>query len=80
MDSKEITSTASVVSIAHARDDRIVDRPPRWSVLRANRPGLGNPWLTLVAAVFGLLMIGLDSTIVSVANPTIGRHFQALRG
>jgi EmrB/QacA subfamily drug resistance transporter len=30
-----------------------------------------------VAAAFGLLMIGLDSTIVSVANPTIGRHFDA---
>ena len=33
--------------------------------------------MTLVAAAFGLLMIGLDSTIVSVANPTIGRHFHA---
>lgn len=33
--------------------------------------------MTLVAAAFGLLMIGLDATIVSVANPTIGRHFHA---
>jgi hypothetical protein len=77
MDKNEMTPTGSVVSIAHARDGGIADRPPRRSILPANRAGLGNPWLTLVAAVFGLLMIGLDSTIVSVANPTIGRHFHA---
>jgi EmrB/QacA subfamily drug resistance transporter len=33
--------------------------------------------LTLVAAAFGLLMTGLDATIVAVANPTIGNHFNA---
>ncbi|MDX6641819.1 MAG: hypothetical protein QOF12_2830, partial [Solirubrobacteraceae bacterium] len=38
---------------------------------------LGHPWLTLLAAAFGLGMIGLDSTIVAVANPTIGHHFHA---
>jgi len=53
------------------------DRRPRQTILRADRRGLGNPWLTRVAAAFGLLMIGLDSTIVSVANPRIGRHFHA---
>ena len=53
------------------------DRPPRRSILPASRRGLGHPWLTLLAAAFGLLMIGLDATIVSVANPTIGRHFHA---
>ncbi len=46
-------------------------------ILPANRRGLGHPWLTLLAAALGLGMIGLDSTIVAVANPTIGRHFHA---
>jgi EmrB/QacA subfamily drug resistance transporter len=66
-------STPSVLRPA----DRTHDGPAHQSILRADRRGLGNPWLTLVAAAFGLLMIGLDSTIVSVANPTIGRHFHA---
>ena len=30
-----------------------------------------------MAAAFGLFMIGLDGTIVAVANPTIGHHFHA---
>ena len=33
--------------------------------------------MTLVAVAFGLMMVALDATIVSVANPTIGRHFHA---
>jgi EmrB/QacA subfamily drug resistance transporter len=44
------------------------------------RRGYGHPWLTLVAVSFGLMMVGLDNTIVSVANPTIGRHFSASLG
>jgi EmrB/QacA subfamily drug resistance transporter len=44
------------------------------------RRGYGHPWLTLVAVSFGLMMVGLDNTIVSVANPTIGRHFGASLG
>lgn len=31
------------------------------------------PWLTLVALSLGLMMVLLDTSIVSVANPTIGR-------
>ena len=77
MDRKEMNPAGTVVSIAPGRGGAAAGRPARRSILPANRPGLGNPWLTLVAAVFGLLMIGLDSTIVSVANPTIGRHFHA---
>jgi EmrB/QacA subfamily drug resistance transporter len=41
------------------------------------RRGHGHPTLTLVAVAFGLMMVALDSTIVSVANPTIGHHFHA---
>jgi EmrB/QacA subfamily drug resistance transporter len=37
----------------------------------------GHPMLTLLAVTLGLMMVGLDSTIVSVANPAIGRHFRA---
>jgi EmrB/QacA subfamily drug resistance transporter len=60
-----------------ALNGRASDRAARRSVLPANRRGLGHPWLTLVAAAFGLFMIGLDGTIVAVANPTIGHHFHA---
>ena len=41
------------------------------------RRGHGHPWLTLLCVTFGLVMVGLDNTIVAVANPTIGRHFDA---
>ncbi len=47
-------------------------RPVRW--------GHGHPRLTLLAVTFGLVMVVLDNTIVSVANPTIGRHFHASLG
>jgi EmrB/QacA subfamily drug resistance transporter len=60
-----------------ALNGRVSERARRRSVLPANRRGLGHPWLTLLAAAFGLGMIGLDSTIVAVANPTIGHHFHA---
>ena len=60
-----------------ALSGRASDRARRRSVLPANRHGVGHPWLTLLAAAFGLGMIGLDSTIVAVANPTIGHHFHA---
>src|SRR4051812_30365981 len=41
------------------------------------RRGHGHPWLTLLCVTFGLVMVGLDNTIVAVANPTIGRTFHA---
>ncbi|MFI6583167.1 MFS transporter [Embleya sp. NPDC050493] len=36
-----------------------------------------NPWLTLIAVAFGLFMVGLDSSVVAIANPEIGRDLQA---
>ncbi|WP_399928830.1 MFS transporter [Streptomyces kanamyceticus] len=37
----------------------------------------GRPWLTLVAVAFGLFMVGLDGSVVSIANPEIGRDLHA---
>ncbi|HZF92488.1 MFS transporter [Streptomyces sp.] len=36
-----------------------------------------NPWLTLTAVAFGLFMVGLDGSVVSIANPEIGRDLHA---
>ncbi|MFD8235987.1 MFS transporter [Streptomyces sp. NPDC059696] len=35
------------------------------------------PWLTLIAVAFGLFMVGLDGSVVSIANPEIGRNLNA---
>ncbi|WP_160050006.1 MULTISPECIES: MFS transporter [unclassified Nocardiopsis] len=45
---------------------------------RAEPGGLrGNPWATLVAIAFGVMMVALDGTIVAVANPAIGASLGA---
>jgi EmrB/QacA subfamily drug resistance transporter len=36
-----------------------------------------SPWLTLIAVAFGLFMVGLDGSVVSIANPEIGRDLHA---
>jgi EmrB/QacA subfamily drug resistance transporter len=36
-----------------------------------------NPWLSLVAVALGVMMVGLDGTVVGVANPTIARDLNA---
>ncbi|MFF0462595.1 MFS transporter [Streptomyces mexicanus] len=36
-----------------------------------------NPWLTLIAVAFGLFMVGLDGSVVSIANPEIGKDLHA---
>ncbi|MEZ7124040.1 MFS transporter [Nonomuraea sp. AD125B] len=36
-----------------------------------------NPWWSLVAVAFGLFMVGLDGSVVSIANPEIGRDLGA---
>jgi EmrB/QacA subfamily drug resistance transporter len=37
----------------------------------------GNPWWTLVTAALGIVMVGLDATVVAIANPYIGRSLHA---
>lgn len=36
-----------------------------------------NPWLTLFGVAFGLFMVALDGSVVSIANPEIGRDLDA---
>ncbi|GAA2137681.1 MFS transporter [Actinomadura napierensis] len=44
---------------------------------RPARPGHGHPWLTLVAVALGVMMVGLDATVVSIANPAIAKDLGA---
>jgi EmrB/QacA subfamily drug resistance transporter len=39
--------------------------------------GRDNPWLTLAAVALGIMMVALDATVVSVANPTIADDLNA---
>lgn len=48
------------------------DAPP--DVPRGRR---ANPWLTLIAVAMGLFMVNLDSSVVAIANPGIGRDLSA---
>ena len=57
-----------------ARADSARVAPPAVTQIRLR---YGNPWWSLIAVALGVMMVGLDATIVSVANPTIGRHFHA---
>jgi EmrB/QacA subfamily drug resistance transporter len=41
------------------------------------RAGHGHPWLTLIAVALGVMMVGLDATVVSIANPAIARDLHA---
>jgi EmrB/QacA subfamily drug resistance transporter len=41
------------------------------------RAGYGHPWLTLLALAFGIMMVGLDATVVAIANPAIARDLHA---
>lgn len=36
-----------------------------------------NPWLTLISVALGVIMVGIDGTVVAVANPYIGKDFHA---
>jgi EmrB/QacA subfamily drug resistance transporter len=45
--------------------------PSRWPQLR------DNPWLTLVSVALGVIMVGIDGSVVAVANPYIGKDLHA---
>ena len=48
---------------------------PDW---RARRAGLrANPWLTLISVALGVIMVGIDGSVVAVANPYIGKDLHA---
>lgn len=44
---------------------------------RPVRRGYGHPWLTLIAVALGVMMVGLDATVVSIANPAIAADLHA---
>nr|MDT0664138.1 hypothetical protein [Micromonospora sp. DSM 115978] len=37
----------------------------------------GNPWWVLVSVALGVIMIGIDGSVVAIANPAIGRDLGA---
>ncbi|MFB7559999.1 MFS transporter [Streptomyces brevispora] len=47
------------------------------SPLGTERGRRSNPWLTLIAVAIGLFMVNLDGSVVSIANPEIGRDLHA---
>src|SRR3954470_12548116 len=51
--------------------------PPRETRRGSGRVGHGHPWLTLLAVALGVMMVGLDATVVSIANPAIARDLHA---
>ena len=50
---------------------------PEPSQPSADTPPGANKWRTLVSVSLGIMMVALDGTVVSVANPTIGRDLNA---
>ncbi|MGJ6962388.1 MFS transporter [Streptosporangium sp. G11] len=54
---------------------KTVTMPPPPDPGRSSRQG--HPWLTLLAVSLGVMMVMLDGTVVSIANPVIGRELNA---
>ncbi len=57
-----------LIEAAPARPGRVEGR---------RRAGHGHPWLTLLAVALGVMMVGLDATVVAIANPAIARDLHA---
>ncbi|QFZ24576.1 DHA2 family efflux MFS transporter permease subunit [Saccharothrix syringae] len=51
--------------------------PPEAGPAPGRRSPRTNPWWTLVAVAFGLFMVGLDGSVVAIANPYIGQDLDA---
>ncbi|SNT44716.1 drug resistance transporter, EmrB/QacA subfamily [Streptosporangium subroseum] len=52
-----------------------VATPPPSHTGKSSRQG--HPWLTLLAVSLGVMMVMLDGTVVSIANPVIGKELNA---
>jgi EmrB/QacA subfamily drug resistance transporter len=64
--------------MSHAADELITGAHAGMRTASPARKGLrGHPWLTLLAAALGVMMVGIDGTIVAVANPSIQSHLHA---
>jgi EmrB/QacA subfamily drug resistance transporter len=66
--------------MSHAATAEAVSPPGDTGSSHKRRParrGHGHPWLTLVAVALGVMMVGLDATVVSIANPAIARDLGA---
>jgi EmrB/QacA subfamily drug resistance transporter len=62
------------------REETAVSQTQAAERLAGRGPGRGlrgNPALTLVAVALGVMMVGIDGTIVAVANPAIQSHLHA---
>ena len=47
------------------------------AVAAARAGRAGHPWLTLISVALGVVMVGLDGTVVSIANPRIAHDLNA---
>lgn len=61
----------SVMTVAPERPQVGRHRAPETSRLR------GNPWWTLAAVSIGVIMVGLDASVVAIANPRIAADLNA---
>src|SRR5262245_34208250 len=64
-------------SVTTRADTRTGTRADTRPGTRRARPGHGHPWPTLVAVALGVMMVGLDATVVSIANPAIAKDLNA---
>ena len=57
----------------------VSDGTEPWPLMRTatGRRLKDNPWLTLVSVTLGVIMVGIDGSVVAVANPYIGKDLHA---
>ena len=65
--------------MSHAAEELATGtHPGKQAPASTGRAGMrGHPGLTLLAAALGVMMVGIDGTIVAVANPAIQAHLHA---
>ena len=65
------------ITTQHSGAARLTGRGPRHGAAKKRRGLRGSPGLTLLAAALGVMMVAIDGTIVSVANPAIQSNLGA---